>query len=479
MQPTYLTAILKDGTRYEMELGEQIHRGGAAGSIYINKSEKNSVAKIFHDAELSEYYREKLDAMLENIPDFPPAITDGEEYVQIAWPDAILEDSMGRTVGYLMPLIKMEQALSLDYMMQKAVRRKVGLSEKYSHRLFAAYNLASMVAALHQCGHYMIDLKPANISVYKKNMLVAIVDCDGFSIGGKNGERFPAEYVSEEYICPENSKLSSDDMGEEQDRFALATIIFRLLNNGIHPFSGVPNIPLSEEQNPIQNRIDNFWYAYSTKKECPQQKPHPYSMHEYFDAETLEMFERAFTDAANRPSAAEWKNHIWHILKRLKQCPANEEHYYFGDSCGLCAQEKKLKKNIEDIKKEQTEAATPKTLGFIPSITASDAPMRRRNQAAIKVIYGLKSLFVLIYGLFFLNLDSIIMPYAETIKKFGFGLELGISFAVISIMKIILKQICKQSSRSEIVTNVMVCYAVFFIILNILKLHGVEMLSLN
>jgi DNA-binding helix-hairpin-helix protein with protein kinase domain len=29
-------------------------------------------------------------------------------------------------------------------------------------------------------------------------------------------------------------------MGEEQDKFALAVILFKLLNNGIHPFSFFP-----------------------------------------------------------------------------------------------------------------------------------------------------------------------------------------------------------------------------------------------
>ena len=115
---------------------------------------------------------------------------------------------------------------------------------------------------------------------------------------------------------------------------------------------------------------------------------------------------------------------------------------------------------IRSYYEEQNDAsANAKTLGFIPSITSSDTPMRRRNQAAIKVIYGLKSFFILMYGLFFFNLDNIIAPYADSIKRFGLGLELGISFAIVSIMKIILKQICKQSSRSETVTNIMVCYA--------------------
>lgn len=60
-------------------------------------------------------------------------------------------------------------------------------------------------------------------------------DCDGFSIQGEQA-RFPAEFVSEEYIYPEGMAQSCEDMGEEQDKFALAVIIFKLLNNGIHPF---------------------------------------------------------------------------------------------------------------------------------------------------------------------------------------------------------------------------------------------------
>lgn len=122
--------------------------------------------------------------MLLNRPNFPPAVKDGTEYVQIAWPDAILEDENGFCVGYLMPLINMSEAVSLDHLMQKAIRKKLHLSEKYAYRVFAAYNIASMVAALHTCGHYIVDLKPSNVSVYKDTMMVAMVDCDGFPSKG-------------------------------------------------------------------------------------------------------------------------------------------------------------------------------------------------------------------------------------------------------------------------------------------------------
>lgn len=153
----------------------------------MNLANPNSVAKIFHKKSKSSTNRKKLEAMLLNRPNFPPAVKDGTEYVQIAWPDAILEDENGFCVGYLMPLINMSEAVSLDHLMQKAIRKKLRLSEKYAYRVFAAYNIASMVAALHTCGHYIVDLKPSNVSVYKDTMMVAMVDCDGFPSKGNWG----------------------------------------------------------------------------------------------------------------------------------------------------------------------------------------------------------------------------------------------------------------------------------------------------
>lgn len=55
--------------------------------------------------------------------------------------------------------------------------------------------------------------------------------------------------------------LGCDEMGEEQDKFALAVMIFKLLNNGIHPFSGVPR-KNDGEMLTIQNRIEEYHYAY-------------------------------------------------------------------------------------------------------------------------------------------------------------------------------------------------------------------------
>ena len=190
-------AVYADGSYGKVTLGKLINKGGASGKIYLVEGRPESVVKIFHNTEKSASNRKKLQAMLLNKPNFRPVDINGTEFTQIAWPEAILDDEQGFCVGYMMPLINLNEAVSLDHLMQKAIRQKLKLSEKYAYRVFAAYNVASMVTALHKCGHYIIDLKPSNLYVYKENMLVAVVDCDGFSIQGEGDIRYPAEFVSE------------------------------------------------------------------------------------------------------------------------------------------------------------------------------------------------------------------------------------------------------------------------------------------
>ena len=190
-------AIFADRHFERLTLGKLLNKGGAAGKIYEIIGKPKKVAKIFHERQKSNTNRLKLEAMVMNNPNIPSVTAGGVEYVQIAWPEAILEDDEGYCVGYMMPFIDTSAAVSLDHLMQGAVRAKLGLSDKYEYRVMAAYNVALMVASLHKYGHYIIDLKPANVSIYKKTMTVAMFDCDGFSIQGEQA-RFPAEFVSEE-----------------------------------------------------------------------------------------------------------------------------------------------------------------------------------------------------------------------------------------------------------------------------------------
>lgn len=414
-------AVYADRSFGKITLGELINRGGASGKIYGVEGRPELVAKIFHNTDKSKTNRQKLEAMLLNKPNFPPVEEGGVSYTQIAWPEALLEDEQGFCVGYLMPLINMQAAVSLDHLMQKATRKKLGLSEKYAYRIFAAYNLAAMVTSLHKCGHYIVDLKPSNVSVYKNNMLVAMVDCDGFSIKGENS-RYPAEFVSEEYIYPEGMSQACQDMGEEQDKFSLAVIIFRLLNNGIHPFSGVPR-KTDAEMLTIQNRIEQYHYAYGLWPD-KYQAPHPYSLHSYFDKDTLEMFERAFAKGGKRPTAYEWQEHLWKLMHHLRQCKNNPNHVYFtAKGCGLCIIEDKFYHDMHDIKKQKQ---TPEK---IRGITVTDLSQEKINhdksvQQALDIKMQRISIAVVAgYLLFFGFLFKIIQPLQDILHELGIGLQ--------------------------------------------------------
>lgn len=420
-QPLY-NAIYGDGHFEKICLGEMINKGGAAGKIYLDASHPRTVAKIFHNRNKSPTNRQKLEAMLLNRPNFPKTMKDGVECVQIAWPEALLEDENGFCVGYLMPMINMEEAVSLDHLMQKAIRKKLGLPEKYAYRVFAAYNVSSMVAAMHKCGHYIVDLKPSNVSVYKDTMMVAMVDCDGFSIKGENDNRYPAEFVSEEYIYPEGMDLACDEMGEEQDKFALAVMIFKLLNNGIHPFSGIPR-KSDVEMLTIQNRIENYHYAYGLWPDS-YQAPHPYTIHEYFDKKTLELFERAFVKGEERPSAKEWQEHLWHVMHHLKPCRKNPAHAYFtSKGCGLCAAEERFRGTLNDVKKQ---AETPQMVRGMEISTLSVEHLEKDK--ARKLLQNLKlnqiaSVGIIIYLSFFAFLYLLLKPFQNDIQGLGLGLQ--------------------------------------------------------
>lgn len=415
-------AVYADGSYGKITLGKLINKGGASGKIYLVEGRPESVVKIFHNTAKSATNRQKLQAMLLNKPNFQPVKSGGIEYIQIAWPEALLDDEKGFCVGYMMPLINMDSAVSLDHLMQKAIRKKLGLSEKYAYRIFAAYNVASMVTALHKCGHYVIDLKPSNLSVYKENMLVAVVDCDGFSIKGER-TRYPAEFVSEEYIYPEGMNQTCEEMGEEQDRFALAVILFRLLNNGIHPFSGTPK-DSSAEMLTIQTRIEQYHYAYGLWPD-KYQYPHPYSIHEYFNKETLELFERAFTKGGQRPSAYEWQEHLWKLMHGLKQCKNNPNHVYFtSKGCGLCSIENKFSKDLSDIKKQKSD---PEKIRGIEISRLSTEKVREEKE--LKQAYDLKMQRIFYglcagYLLFFAFLYKMLLPLQAFLKQAGLGLQL-------------------------------------------------------
>lgn len=324
-------------------LGKLIKSGGA-GSVYLLPGAPTQVAKLYHPHLDRAANRRKLEAMLELTPKLPDQLENGKRYVQIAWPQAAVFDGQGGFAGFVMPLLDMAQTAELEQVMQERQARAAGLPTGLGPKLTLAANLAAVIDALHQQQHYVVDLKPVNLRFYRDSLYIAMLDCDGFSIQG-HAERFPAEQFTADYLAPEFQRKGMPAGTEmAQDRFALAVVIFQLLNFGIHPYSGRPgNAQVATD---IPGRIRDGCYAYGIKRH-KQLAPNATSGHALMPPELRAMFDRAFSPSPKpqRPSAADWAQLLRGYAQRsdgkLVVCAANPEHQHFaGLGCAACARDK-------------------------------------------------------------------------------------------------------------------------------------------
>lgn len=323
----------------QLELGKLVKSGGA-GSVYLVPAEPQQVAKIYHAEVDLALYECKIQAMLQLRPDLPELKNGATPISQIAWPLALLRDKGRHFRGFTMPRLALDETIELEYVLQERQARAAGLPVGLGARVTLAANLSALVAELHRQQHYVVDLKPVNIRFYRQSLHLAMLDCDGFSILGEK-ERFPAPQYTQDYLAPEFHRQGLKVGAEEaQDRFALAVIIFQLLNFGIHPFSGRPlgnNVPTD-----IPGRIAGRYYAYGVQAHKGMQ-PNPASGHEQLPQELRHLFDRAFgSNGQSRPAASEWARVLApYALKssgRLLACARNREHQYFADrKCAACA----------------------------------------------------------------------------------------------------------------------------------------------
>ena len=316
------TVVTGQGTR--VVLGKLIKSGGA-GSVYRLRDLPTQVAKVYHPNQDHAHYEKKIAAMLELTPELPDLALDGRRIVQIAWPQTPIRDERGRYLGYLMPAVDVDATSELECILQERQARREGLPTGLGAKVTLAANLSAVIAELHRQRHYVVDLKPVNLRFYRQSLYMAMLDCDGFSIQGK-GERFEAPQYTPDYLAPEFHSKQLTGAGEaQQDRFALAVVVFQLLNFGIHPFTGRP----TSDQVPtdIPSRIAGRWYAHGLRPNRALQ-PVPSSGHATMPAEIRQLFDRAFESAGStRPSADEWatvlKGYAQRSAGKLKVCARN------------------------------------------------------------------------------------------------------------------------------------------------------------
>lgn len=309
--------LVSADTREVLQLGEAVLARGGEADIYRVPGFSSRVAKIFHRRGSSpREQREKLEAMIARPPE-PSSVCHGAIDLPVfAWPTNLIEDESGACVGYLMREMPGDRAIPLHFYMSRwSAQRKFSPDDRsLPRRVHVCRNLAAASAELHRQQHYFVDIKPQNIFMFKGTGVVCLVDNDSFSIAGLNdGPRFPASAYSSEYLAPEllrNGMGANSVVDDTQDRFALAVLLFEILNHGLHPFQGVPTMEC-EDWN-IDMCIKRGYYPYGLIPH-PVVSPSVRSVHDCLDTGTRCLFDGAF--AGERPSAEEWRDHFDQLME--------------------------------------------------------------------------------------------------------------------------------------------------------------------
>ena len=359
--------------------------GGGAGDIYSSPDLPGQVIKIYRNPADRQAYEPKIEAMMGKPPRFPPLLHNGQERHQLAWPTLIAETERGEFLGFAMPEIDFSVSVSLERMLQKRMRAKTSLPEFYGYRVSVAHNLAASVAEMHAQDHHIIDLKPVNCRIYTDNMTLALLDCDGFSINSKS-KRFKASQFTPEYIAPEAKGKSPGELGVQQDLFALAVVIFRLLNNGLHPFQA--KLASGQSGGTLQEMIEAGYYPFGIAGSAVCIAPRQ-SVHDTFPDDLRKAFDQAFL-RKSRPTAAKWRDLLRQYADpssgKLIRCNVDpHNHAHFGHGCGWCVLEgnqptptqKRQRKPRTNLANVNRRTGTPNPSASLPSVNlAKLSPLR-------------------------------------------------------------------------------------------------------
>jgi serine/threonine protein kinase len=345
---------------------QKIGQGGE-GVIYLItlNGQKFAVKKYYKP---NENLHKKVKAMLDKAPEDSVQKINSQTFIQLAWPIGLCYDGSG-FCGFVMPYVDLNHTNTLDfYLDPRLFKEKFGSGNlSLTFKIEIARNLAGVVKLLHSKGHFFIDFKPQNVRVYDRYHLISLIDCDGFSIEGATGERFPANGFSSEYIYPEALQKNKrpQELSIKQDLFALSVVIFQLLNYGIHPFSGI--ITLGDTATTTDDKVSQGYYPYGLNLH-PRIKPLNFSAHNFLPSNLRVLFDKAFTlNSSYPPKVDEWIHEFEDIIsnQKLQKClkhPTKPDHIHFsGHECMACMRDQivtNIRVKTPPIKSNSTSATS-------------------------------------------------------------------------------------------------------------------------
>lgn len=325
-----------------IKLGKKLGAGGE-GAVYLVENLDDVVAKIYHEPITPQKSR-KLRQMvgLQN-----------EKLLKIAaWTiETLHQNADGSAVGFLMPAISAKEIHEL-YTIKS--RKRYFPQVDWRFLIHVAANVARAFYAVHNNGHTIGDVNHGNCVVLRDGT-VKLIDCDSYTIKTED-ETFHCEVGVSTHTPPElqGKNLRETPRTPNHDAFGLAVVIFQLLFLGRHPFAGTV---IGAEDKTLEECIAENLFAFGQDAVQRGIKQPPASLPlSAVSPDLALLFEKAFLQNDNRPTAEKWIVALEKFAENLQQCTQNQSHYFYAadtdlsktTECVWCRLEKQSKINFFD-----------------------------------------------------------------------------------------------------------------------------------
>lgn len=194
---------------------------GSGGEGVAYTTDQGLVCKVYHQGKLHQFVLDKLELMLSRRIDHPA----------VCWPVAVAHNHLGEPVGYLMPKANGRE-------LKRTVFIKPLLKQHFPdwnrlNLVRLALSILDAITYLHSMNVLLGDINARNILV-ESDTRVYLVDCDSYQVEG-----YPCPVGMPPYLAPElhGKSLRSTIRTVENERFAIATLMFMLLHPGKPPYS--------------------------------------------------------------------------------------------------------------------------------------------------------------------------------------------------------------------------------------------------
>jgi DNA-binding helix-hairpin-helix protein with protein kinase domain len=291
------------------------NKSGGEGVLHEIQGNSSLCAKVFHPDKITKELNEKISTMVANPPNDPT--WSSMKHISIAWPNSILYDDPKKSkfIGFTMPLIDTKSFKEIHEFWDTDDRLKsFGGKFTWRHLFTAAYNISSTIAAVHEKGYCVGDLRQTNILV-NPDALITLIDCNSFQVKDPiSGKIFYCRVGFGEFLPPELLNPGVNFGNKDYDRyysdlFGLANIIFRLLMSGFDPYQakGKP----VKDANTTQAKIKKGYFPYVRRYNImgvePPDGAFPF---EIIPPSIQKLFVKCFVDGhkepKERPTAKEW-----------------------------------------------------------------------------------------------------------------------------------------------------------------------------